>query len=221
MFRGNIMAIIHSTPNQSITIKGVTYTNWRQTGAINPNGSTGSPTYEFPYVYDLYTPNSDSDASNRYYPVSFKCPAFRSATSGANLIIARHYGDPGPAQRGGSSIGWTGSSSHQGGLYLSFRIGDSAWSDMYEAQLVRHRMTYHNTVSYYGIMQAISYNNGSGEFYVLLRGGFFYRIYQKHPGQPTAVTPGGTVADGYGWTWPATLTTVQDTTFNNQYTSYV
>lgn len=183
----------------------------------------GTSSVEFPYYYELFSPNSESNAANTYYPCSFYTGGFRSPSSGANLIIARSYGDTGPAQRGGSSIGWNDSSTHQGGLYASWRIGDSAWSDMYEAQLVRSKRTYHVTISDFGML--LANNNGSGPFWVRLRGGFRYHVYAKMPVNPSWVTPGGGALnhnnDPNYQVWPQTTTSVNDSRFSDNKTDMV
>ena len=197
----------------------------------HPNGSNWNIDYdigfgqhgykssaEFPYYYELYSPNSESNAANTYYPCSFYSGGFRSPSAGPNLLIMRGYGDTGPAQRGGASIGWSGSSTHQGGLYASFRIGDSAWSDMSEQQLVRVRRTYHETISDYGMLLANS--NGSGSFWIRMRGGFRFHVYAKMPVNPTWVTPGGGALNYNGnpnyQTWPTTTTSQNNTAFQGK-----
>lgn len=230
------MGIVHANGrlNESGTYKGTTYEKYYWTnpgvgqhgdngGSVISGGSVyqpGNPSYEFPFSYDLYTPNTESNAANTYYPVSFNTGGFRSASSGANLLIMRFYSWAGPAQRGGSSIGWTGSSSHQGGLYAAFRIGDSAWSDMHESQLVRVRRTYHDTMSDYGMMLTYDSGRGSGPFWVRLRGGFHYRVYSKMPCFPTNVTPGGSVFSYNGndayQSWPGTTTSVNNSAMSGK-----
>lgn len=189
---------------------------------VHPYGDAATAgSFEFPYVYAITGPTYESNSANTYYPLSLSPGGFRTHSSGANIVIWRSYGHPGPAQNGGSSIGWTGSSSHQGGLYLSFRAGDSAWSDMFESQLVRHKHTYHTTVSDYGML--LGNTTGSGPFWVRLRGGFQYYVGSKHPCWPTWVTPGGPALTYNGnpnyQTWPGTTTSVANSTFNSNYTS--
>ena len=174
----------------------------------------GDASAEFPYKYTITGPTHESNSANTYYPCSFYAHGFRSPSAGPNLLITRFYGETGPAQNGGSSIGWTGSSSHQGGLYAAFRIGDSAWSDMHERQLYRLRYTYHNTIANIGMNLTVNTGSprGSGPFWVMLRGGFKYIIYAKMPVNPVWVTPGGPCVN-YGGNpnyqeWPNTTTTV-------------
>lgn len=174
----------------------------------------GSASLEFPYRYEIEAPNTDSNAANSYYPISFDTGGFRAPSAGPNLLIMRSYGAVGPAQRGGSSIGWTGSSTHQGGLYAAFRIGDSAWSDMNEHQLIRLRYSYHTTIADEGMMLTVNTGTprGSGPFWLRLRGGFTYTVFAKHPVNPTWVTPGGANLS-YGGnpsyqSWPDVTTTV-------------
>jgi hypothetical protein len=183
------------------------------------DSSTGS--FEFPYTYVVTGPTYESNSANTYYPLSLAPGGFRTAHSGANIVIQRSYGHPGPAQNGGASIGWTGSTTHQGGLYLSFRVGDSAWSDMFESQLVRYRLTYHEVVSDYGML--LGNTTGSGPFWIRLRGGFVYYIHSKHPAWPAWVQPNGPALTHAGnpnyQTWPGTTTTVNNSVFNGNYTS--
>jgi len=191
-------------------------------------------TNHLPYYYSLTvlprsdpgTGSYDSDGANRYYPVSFRSGSVRRASSAPNLIIYRGYNINGPyqfEQNNSVDIGWTGSSTHQGGLYASYHVGDSAWSDMYESQLTRYRLTYHTCISSHGMRLSFSADRGSGPFFLMLRGGFSYYINSSYPTNPTQVKAGGGVFtyggnDAYQ-TWPASTTSVSDTTYNSSVTT--
>lgn len=183
------------------------------------DGSDATGSFEFPYTYIITGPTYESNSANTYYPLSINAGGFRAPNSGANLIIQRSYGRAGPAQNGGSSIGWSGSGTHQGGLYASFRIGDSAWSDMYENSLINQKTTYHRVISDYGML--LSHSTGSGTWWVRLRGGFEYVIHSKHPAWPKWVQPSGpalTVSGNPNYqTWPSTTTTVNNANLNTNF----
>ena len=212
---------------------GVNATNWSKTFTdYRRAGLTGahyhrsgdiahSATLEMPYIYSLTvlprsdpgTGSYDSDGGNRYYPISFRSGAVRRASSQPNLLITRGYSSSGPHQfetANSVDIGWTGSSSHQGGLYASYIVGDSAWSDMYEGQVTRVRQTYHSTIADHGMQLAHDNDRGSGPFWVMLRGGFTYYISATYPAVPTQVTAGGSCFSYSGndqfRTWPASRT---------------
>ena len=213
---------------------GIDATNWSQTFSdyrqANVDGSyyhmpgqhTFGPTTDMPFSYSLTViPRSDpgsgsydSDGANRYYPVSFATGSVRRASSRPNLIITRTYGHSGPYQwqQANSNIGWTGSSTHQGGLYASYIVGDSAWSDMYEAQITRLRKTYHDTIADHGMQLSYSADRGTGPFWIRLRGGFTYYILASYPAMPRQVTANGSCfsysGDNYFRRWPASTTTV-------------
>ena len=225
---------------------GLNATNWSKTFtdywqgntlhhyAHGSGGMAYTGTQHMPFYYNIEVsprtdPGSgsyDSDGGNRYYPVSFSAGAVRRGSAMPNLVIYRGYNFSGPSQfqsNTGVSIGWTGSSTHQGGLYASYHVGDSAWSDMSEAQLTRHRRTYHTTISSHAMRLSYSSDRGSGPFYIMLRGGFTYYINASYPANPTQVTAGGSVFS-YGGnnayqSWPASTTSVTDTTYNNNVTS--
>jgi hypothetical protein len=164
---------------------------------------TGTPTLEMPFHYyitvlprnDPGTGSYDSDGANRYYPISFRSGAVRRASSQPNLIIARGYSQAGAYQfqQTNGSIGWTGSGTHQGGLYASYIVGDSAWSDMYEGQVTRVRQTYHTTIADHGMHLTADATRGAGPFWIMLRGGFTYHVHASYPALPTQVTAGGSV----------------------------
>ena len=208
---------------------GVNATNWSKTftdyhqstgqGAhYHKSGDTGyTATLEMPFHYSITvlprtdpgTGSYDSDGGNRYYPVSFRSGAVRRAASQPNLIIARGYSASGPyqfEQTNSVDIGWTGSGTHQGGLYASYIVGDSAWSDMYEGQVTRVRQTYHPTIADHGMQLAHDNDRGAGPFWVMLRGGFTYHIYATYAAMPTQVTAGGSCFSYSGndqfRTWP-------------------
>jgi hypothetical protein len=214
---------------------GVNATNWSKTFAdyrrstsqgayYHMSGQTGfTSTLDMPFYYSITvlprtdpgTGNYDSDGGNRYYPVSFATGSVRRASSRPNLVIARSYSQSGAHQfetANSVDIGWTGSSSHQGGLYASYIVGDSAWSDMYEGQVTRVRQTYHTTIADHGMQLAHDNDRGSGPFWVMLRGGFTYYIYASYPAMPTQVTAGGSCFSYSGndqfRTWPASTTTL-------------
>ena len=212
---------------------GINATNWSKTftdyrrstspGAnYHMSGQTAfTPTLEMPFYYSLTvlprtdpgTGSYDSDGANRYYPVSFASGSVRRASSQPNLIIARGYNLSGPyqfEQANSVDIGWTGSGTHQGGLYASYIVGDSSWSDMYEGQVTRVRQTYHDTIADHGMQLSYNADRGSGPFWVMLRGGFTYYIYATYPALPTQVTAGGSCFSYSGndqfRTWPASRT---------------
>ena len=110
-----------------------------------------------------------------------------------------------------------------GGLYSSFITGDSAWSDMSESQCTRHRMSYHSTISSFGMKLSWSADRGSGPFYVMLRGGFTYYISSSYPSNPCQVTAGGSVFSYSGNnaynTWPASTLSVDNSIFSGTLTS--
>jgi hypothetical protein len=212
---------------------GVNATNWSKTftdyqrttsqGAhYHRSGDiAGAATLEMPFHYSITvlprtdpgTGNYDSDGGNRYYPVSFRSGSVRRGSSQPNLVIERTYSISGAHQfetANSVDIGWTGSSSHQGGLYASYIVGDSAWSDMYEGQITRLRQTYHQTIADHGMELTVDYSRGSGPFWVMLRGGFTYHVHATYPAMPTQVTAGGSVFSYQGndqfRTWPASRT---------------
>tara|TARA_B100000927_G_scaffold270841_1_gene247316 strand:- start:686 stop:1423 length:738 start_codon:yes stop_codon:yes gene_type:complete len=225
---------------------GLNATNWSKTfpdywqgSALHHyahgSGSLGyTATQHLPFYYQFEVsprtdPGSgsyDSDGANRYYPVSFQNGSVRRGSAMPNLVIYRGYNLSGPSQfqsNTGVNIGWTGSSTHQGGLYASYHVGDSAWSDMFESQLTRHRMTYHTTISSHGMRLSYALDRGSGPFFLMLRGGFTYWVNASYPAMPTQVTAGGSVFT-YGsntsyQTWPASTTSVADSNYNGNLTS--
>jgi hypothetical protein len=197
----------------------VTRTNWGKSSNMEANQYRGGPSYNMPFVMYFETPANESNSANTYYPVSFNTPGHGGGQFG-NMVITRRYYDTGPAQRGGASIGWNDSSTHQGGLEAWFHVGESAWSDYYSARLLYYRYTYHNTISDYGMMLTSDSRFGSGPFWVRLRGGFVYWVHSTFPISPANVTPGGTVfyypTEGNTYqTWPGTVTSVQNTNFNS------
>ena len=187
------------------------------------------PTLEMPFYYSFTVqprnnPDSgsyDSDGGNRYYPVSFRTGTVRRAASKPNLVIYRGYNLPGPHQFESTNsvdIGWTGSSTHQGGMYAAYYTGDSAWSDMNESSLARHRRTYHTVISSHSMKLSYSADRGAGPFEIMLRGGFQYWCNATYPALPTQVTAGGSVFsyggnDSYQ-TWSASTTSVSNTNYN-------
>lgn len=202
-----------------------TFNDYRQ-GSANgqfyyhaARGTAGNLIFPFKYSItvlprsDPGTGSYDSDGANRYYPVSFSTGDVRRGFAGPNLVITRSYSWSGPYQFEQSNsvdIGWTGSSTHQGGLYAAYITGDSAWSDMYEAECRRYRMTYHSTIADHGMLITSNSDRGSGPFWVLLRGGFTYDIYAAYPAVPTQVKAGGGAVtyngnDAYA-SWPNTRT---------------
>ncbi len=204
-----------------------TFTDYHQSSSMSQyyheSGTTMGPTLDMPFGYTIQvlprtdpgTGSYDSDGSDRYYPVSFEAGAVRRASSRPNLIITRHYQHSGPyqfEQTNSVDIGWTGSGTHQGGLYASYIIGDSAWSDMYEGQITRHRKTYHTTIADHGMQLSYSSDRGSGPFWLMLRGGFTYYVYASYPAMPTQVTAGGSCFSYSGndqfRTWPASTTSL-------------
>ena len=193
-----------------------------------------APTQHMPFYYSFEVlprtdPGSgsyDSDGANRYYPVSFGAGTVRRGSAMPNLVIYRGYNFSGPSQfqtNSGVNIGWTGSSTHQGGLYASYHVGDSAWSDMNESQLTRHRRTYHTTISSHGMKLSYSSDRGSGPFFIMLRGGFTYYVNASYPAMPAQVTAGGSVftysSNTSYQTWPVSTTSVVNTDYNNNVTS--
>ena len=204
-----------------------TFTDYHQTkleGAhyISSGQQAYTPTMHLPYHYsftvqprnDPSTGSYDSDGANRYYPVSFMTGTVRRATAMPNMVVYRGYNLNGPHQfetTNSVDIGWTGSSTHQGGMYSSWYTGDSAWSDMYEAQCARHRRTYHTTIGGFGMQLTYSNDRGSGPFYLMLRGGFTFYVNSSHPSLPRQVTAGGSVFSYLGndqfRQWPASTTT--------------
>jgi len=213
-----------------------TFSDYHQTGTThqyyNMPGANASASLHMPYQYSITvlprtdpgTGSYDSDGGNRYYPVSFSSGAVRRASAMPNLVIMRSYGSSGPYQfqQSNGSIGWTGSGTHQGGLYASFHVGDSAWSDMYEAQITRLRLTYHQTIGGFAMRLAHNSDRGSGPFYVMLRGGFTYTVASSYPSMPTQVTAGGSVFSHGGnnsyQQWPVS-TTSPDTTYGSSITT--
>jgi hypothetical protein len=221
---------------------GLNATNWSKTFTdyvqahttgqyyAHSGGANYQATLHMPFYYgitvlprtDPGTGSYDSDGANRYYPVSFAAGGVRRASAMPNLVIMRNYGAAGPYQfevNNSVDIGWTGSSTHQGGLYAAFHTGDSAWSDMYESQVTRYRYTYHQTISSYGMRLSYSLDRGAGPFYVMLRGGFDYIVAASYPCLPTQVTAGGSVFTHSGntsyQTWPDSTTTAGSTFASN------
>jgi hypothetical protein len=227
-----------------VTGGGLNATNWSETFTdywqASPthqyaHGSGGfgySGTMHMPFYYSITVqPRSDpgsgsydSDGANRYYPVSFMTGTVRRGSAMPNLVIYRGYNLPGAYQfqQSNGNIGWTGSGTHQGGLYASFHTGDSAWSDMNESECTRHRRTYHTTISSFGMRLSYNVDRGSGPFFVMLRGGFTYYVNASHPAMPRQVTAGGSVFS-YGGnnsyqTWPSSTTSVDNSMFNGNFT---
>ena len=220
---------------------GLDATNWSVTFDDYFQGSTLHPyahapghmgytgTTHMPFFYTIEVkprtdPGSgsyDSDGGNRYYPVSFSSGQVRRGTAMPNLVIYRGYNFSGPYQfevNNSVDIGWTGSSTHQGGLYASYHVGDSAWSDMNEAQLTRHRRTYHTTISSHVMRLAHSADRGAGPFCLMLRGGFTFYVNASYPAMPTQVTAGGSTFS-YGGnnsyqSWPVSTTSVDNADYN-------
>jgi hypothetical protein len=213
---------------------GVDATNWSKTFTDYRHSHTTGQLYHesgshhnqatihMPFLYyitvlprtDPGTGSYDSDGGNRYYPVSFRTGGVRRSSAMPNLVIYRSYGDSGAHQfetANSVDIGWTGSGSHQGGLYASFHVGDSAWSDMYESQCTRLRTTYHQVLGGSGMMLAYSSDRGTGAFYMMLRGGFQYTVAASYAAMPTQVTAGGAVFSHGGnnayQRWPVSTTT--------------
>ena len=189
-------------------------------GGIGPKQSTLQQSYATPYKYEIRTPNHESDSANRYYPVSFS-PVGRAGGGMIHTMqVARRYHDDGPSDYGGSTIGWTGSSTHQGGLDLFLQVRDSAWSDMYDMRVMHYRYTYHQTVGGWGMFASYSTTYGSGPFYLMLRGGFKYQVYAAHPIAVANVQPGGRVySTSYAWYWPNSTTSTSGP-LNNFSTQY-
>ena len=242
------MAIIYTADGSTADSTfggGVDATNWSKSFTDPSRGGNGGANHHmpgrtayassttFPFAYaitvlprtDPGTGAYDSDGGNRYYPVSFQTGGVRRAGAGPNLLIYRHYGQSSAYQfdvANSVDIGWTGSSSHMGGLYSSFIVGDSAWSDMNESQCTRHRKTYHTTISSFGMKLSHNTDRGAGPFYVMLRGGFTYYISSSYPSTPTQVTAGGSVftylANTAYQRWPDSTTTVANSLFNNNFT---
>jgi len=176
-------------------------------GGMGAKQSTGQQSYATPYKYTLYTPNSDSDAANRYYPVAIQSVGRAGGGMIHTLQVARRYYEYGPSQAGGSNIGWTGSSTHQGGLDLFLQVRDSAWSDMYDMRIMHYRYTYHQTVGGWGMFASYNASYGAGPFYLMLRGGFKYHFYAAYPIAVSNVEPGGRVySTSYAWYWPNSTT---------------
>ena len=224
----------HSTADH-VTGGGIDATNWSETftdfkqaplpGAhYHASGGEANygPSLHMPYHYtitvlprtDPGAGSYDSDGGNRYYPVSFNSGSVRRPSAMPNLVIYRSYSQSGPYQfqQSNGSIGWTGSGTHQGGLYVSFHVGDSAWSDMYEGQLTRMRRTYHPTLAGHGMRLTYNTDRGSGPFFVMLRGGFTFHVNASYPAMPRQVTAGGSVFS-YGGnnayqSWPVSTTSV-------------
>ena len=163
------------------------------TGGMGPKQSTGQQSYATPYKYSLYTPTSDSDSANRFYPVAIQSVGRAGGGMIHTLQVARRYYEYGPHNAGGSTIGWTGSSTHQGGLDLFLQVRDSSWSDMYDMRVMHYRYTYHQTVGGWGMFASSSTSYGSGPFYLMLRGGFQYKFYASYPLAVANVEPGGRV----------------------------
>lgn len=212
-----------------------TFTDYKQTTSFSqyyawPGSASYQASLHMPFFYTITVlprtdPGSgsyDSDGANRYYPVSFATGGVRRPSAMPNLVIMRAYSGWGPYQFETSNsvdIGWTGSSTHQGGLYSCWHVGDSAWSDMNEQQCTRYRYTYHQTISGYGMKLSYSADRGAGAFYVMLRGGFEYRVAASYPAMPTQVTAGGSVFSHSGnnsyQTWDASTTSAGSTFASN------
>ena len=190
------------------------------TGGIGPKQSTLQQSFATPYKYEIITPNHESDSANRYYPVSFQSVGRAGGGMIHTMQVARRYHDDGPSDYGGSTIGWTGSSTHQGGLDLFLQVRDSAWSDMYDMRVMHYRYTYHQTVGGWGMFASYSTTYGSGPFYLMLRGGFKYQVYAAHPTAVANVEPGGRVySTSYAWYWPNSTTSTSGALngFSTQY----
>ena len=173
-----------------------------------------------PYRYTLSTPNHESDSANRYYPVSINTTGRAGGVMVHNLHVGRRYYDSGPHHNGGSTIGWTGSSTHQGGLDLFLQVRDSAWSDMYDMRILHYRYTYHQTVGGWGMFASSNSSYGSGPFYLMLRGGFQYKFYAAYPLAVANVEPGGRLySTSYNWFWPNSTTSTSGA-LNNFSTQY-
>jgi|TARA_R110000744_G_scaffold333119_1_gene438511 hypothetical protein len=242
------MAILYTADGSTTdsTFGGGYQATWTKTFTDHQRGMDGGANYHmpgqtayaasttFPFAYaitvlprnDPGTGAYDSDGGNRYYPVSFMSGGVRRAGAGPNLLIYRHYSQSSAYQfevANSVDIGWTGSSTHMGGLYSSFITGDSAWSDMSESQCTRHRMSYHSTISSFGMKLSWSADRGSGPFYVMLRGGFTYYISSSYPSNPCQVTAGGSVFSYSGNnaynTWPASTLSVDNSIFSGTLTS--
>lgn len=197
----------------------VTRTNWGKSSNMEANQGRGTPNYSMPFIMSFVTPSNESNSANTYYPVSFNTPQHGGGQFG-NMCITRRYYDEGPAQRGGSGIGWNDSSTHQGGLEAWFHVAESAWSDYFSARLLYYRYTYHNTISDYGMLLTNDSRFGSGPFWVRLRGGFRYWVHSTFPISPANVTPDGTAfyypTEGNTYQrYPGTTTTVQNGNFNS------
>lgn len=242
------MGIKYTSDNNitDITYGGHSSVGWTKTfsdfnqadlrnGDFMKSGELGyGATQHLPFYYALTvfprtdpgTGSYDSDGANRYYPVSIRAGTVRRGSSSPNFVIYRGYNVNGPyqfEQNNSVDIGWTGSSTHQGGLYASYHIGDSAWSDMHESQLTRHRLTYHTTISSHGMRLSYSTDRGSGPFFLMLRGGFTYYMNSSYPSNPTQVKAGGGVFSHAGndayQTWPASTTSIADSTYSSSMTS--
>jgi len=176
-------------------------------GGIVAKQTTLQQSFVSPYKYELITPNHESDSANRFYPVSINTPGRAGGGTIHTLQVARRYHDDGPSDYGGSTIGWTGSSTHQGGLDLFLQVRDSAWSDMYDMRVMHYRYTYHQTVGGWGMFASHSTTYGSGPFYLMLRGGFKYQFYANYPLAVANVQPGGRVySTSFAWYWPNSTT---------------
>lgn len=203
-----------------------TFTDYKQTTSFSQYymwpGSLMGASMHMPFHYgitvlprtDPGTGSYDSDGANRYYPVSFATGGVRRSSSMPNLVVMRNYGSSGPyqfEQANSVDIGWTGSGTHQGGLYSSWHVGDSAWSDMYEGQCTRYRYTYHQTIGDHVMRLSYDSGRGAGAFVIMLRGGFEYQISASYPAMPTQVTAGGSAFSYSGndsyQTWPSSTTT--------------
>lgn len=242
------MAIIYTADGSATdsTFGGGINASWTKTFTDHQRGGNGganyhmpgqtayaaSTTFPFSYAITIQPRNNpgtgayDSDGGNRYYPVSFQSGGVRRAGAGPNLLIYRHYSHSSAYQfevANSVDIGWTGSSSHMGGLYSSFIVGDSSWSDMSESQCTRHRTTYHSTISDFGMQLSYSSDRGSGPFWVRLRGGFTYYVSSSYPSMPTQVTAGGSCfsysGDDQFRQWPASTTSVNNSIFSGSLTS--
>ena len=190
------------------------------TGGIGPKQSTLQQSFATPYKYEIITPNHESDSANRYYPVSFQSVGRAGGGMIHTMQVARRYHDDGPSDYGGSTIGWTGSSTHQGGLDLFLQVRDSAWSDMYDMRIMHYRYTYHQTVGGWGMFASYNSSYGSGAFYLMLRGGFQYKFYAAYPIAVANVEPGGRVySTSYAWYWPNSTTSTSGALngFSTQY----
>lgn len=212
-----------------------TFTDYKQTTNFSqyymwPGTAIYQASMHMPFFYtitvlprtDPGTGSYDSDGANRYYPVSFATGGVRRSSAMPNLVVMRNYAATGPYQfetANSVDIGWTGSSTHQGGLYSCWHVGDSAWSDMYEGQCTRYRYTYHQTISSYAMRLSYAADRGAGAFVIMLRGGFEYKVAASYPALPTQVTAGGSTFTHSGndsyQTWPDSTTTAGSTFANS------